>query len=228
LYNQRETRKALMNLETRVETLEHELKILKNEIEETLLEIQNQILIHYYPALRAEDSTPPQDLPPILPTRAKPQLEEAPPATAPFPTIAPSPGSQMKEVSLSDLLKAKSTSAAGAPAPPVKPAGGAPGDAAVATLPPAALAHLAKWVTQAVERLGKAQAILMVESCADAEACTPAVLAALLQLLALAEEEAPPPTVETAAVMDTLLRLNRVVDQVADYTAESTSLLPGR
>lgn len=48
-----------MKLETRVEALEHELKILKNEIQVTLLEIQEQILNHYYPELRAEDSAPP-------------------------------------------------------------------------------------------------------------------------------------------------------------------------
>lgn len=45
-----------MKLETRVEQLEHEVKILKNEIQHTLLEIQEQILIHYYPALRAAES----------------------------------------------------------------------------------------------------------------------------------------------------------------------------
>ena len=56
-----------MSLETRVETLEHELKILKNEIETTLLEIQNQVLIHYYPVLRAED-TPVQTA--VAPKRA--------------------------------------------------------------------------------------------------------------------------------------------------------------
>lgn len=51
-----------MKLESRIEKLEHEFKILKSEIQTTLLEIQEQILTHYYPALRAEDSTPPAHL----------------------------------------------------------------------------------------------------------------------------------------------------------------------
>jgi hypothetical protein len=46
----------LVELEQRVKALEFELKILKNEIQRTLLEVQEQILIHYYPELRSEES----------------------------------------------------------------------------------------------------------------------------------------------------------------------------
>jgi hypothetical protein len=44
-----------MKIESRVEALELELKILKNEIQNTLLEVREQILNHYYPELRAEE-----------------------------------------------------------------------------------------------------------------------------------------------------------------------------
>ncbi len=44
-----------MKIETRLEKLEHEFKVLKNEIQATLLEIQEQVLNRYYPALRAEE-----------------------------------------------------------------------------------------------------------------------------------------------------------------------------
>ena len=55
-----------MKIESRVEALEHELKILKNEIQATLLEIREQVLNHYYPELRASE-------PPIAkPVAAKP------------------------------------------------------------------------------------------------------------------------------------------------------------
>lgn len=47
-----------MELEQRVKALEYELKILKNEIQKTLLGIQEQILTHYYPSLRTDDSVP--------------------------------------------------------------------------------------------------------------------------------------------------------------------------
>jgi hypothetical protein len=41
--------------------LEQEMKILKNQIQSTLLDLQEQVLIHYYPTLRAEDSEPPAE-----------------------------------------------------------------------------------------------------------------------------------------------------------------------
>ena len=44
-----------MDLETRLEKLEHEFKILKNEIQVTLLELQEQVLNRQYPALRATE-----------------------------------------------------------------------------------------------------------------------------------------------------------------------------
>ncbi|MBI5302720.1 MAG: hypothetical protein HY868_11325 [Chloroflexi bacterium] len=47
-----------MELEQRVKALEYEVKILKNDLQRTLLEIQEQVLLHYYPSLRADDSKP--------------------------------------------------------------------------------------------------------------------------------------------------------------------------
>ncbi|GJM40400.1 MAG: hypothetical protein DHS20C20_06820 [Ardenticatenaceae bacterium] len=40
-----------MSLEDRVKELEEELKVLKNEIRATLLDIEEQVLVHYYPSL---------------------------------------------------------------------------------------------------------------------------------------------------------------------------------
>jgi len=47
-----------MDLEQRVKTLEYEVKILKQDIQRILLEIQEQVLVHYYPSLRADESLP--------------------------------------------------------------------------------------------------------------------------------------------------------------------------
>ncbi len=46
----------MSSLDNRVKVLEDELRILKDEIHQTLLEIQEQILIHYYPDLRSDES----------------------------------------------------------------------------------------------------------------------------------------------------------------------------
>ena len=47
-----------MDLEQRVKTLEYEMKILKADVQRTLLDIQEQVLVHYYPALRTEEEKP--------------------------------------------------------------------------------------------------------------------------------------------------------------------------
>lgn len=44
-----------MSLEERVDLLEAEFKILKNQIQGVLLDIQEQVLVHYYPLLRSYD-----------------------------------------------------------------------------------------------------------------------------------------------------------------------------
>ena len=48
----------LVDLEQRVKTLEYEIKILKADVQRTLLDIQEQVLVHYYPALRTEEEKP--------------------------------------------------------------------------------------------------------------------------------------------------------------------------
>lgn len=83
-----------MSLENRVQELEEELKVLKNEIQTTLLDIQEQILSHYYPALYASanvenqataPSAPPAPTAPIAESAAEDwpepaQRRPAPPA----------------------------------------------------------------------------------------------------------------------------------------------------
>jgi hypothetical protein len=46
-------------LEDRVKALEEEMNVLKNQIQATLLEIQEQVLMHYYPSLRGQASPSP-------------------------------------------------------------------------------------------------------------------------------------------------------------------------
>src|SRR3989337_328884 len=72
-----------MKEESRIEALEHELKILKNEIQTTLLEIREQILNHYYPELRAEEPLRSLSLPvrpqvgrPGVPAKSNPRPAE--------------------------------------------------------------------------------------------------------------------------------------------------------
>lgn len=93
-----------MALEDRVKELEEELKVLKNEIQTTLLDIQEQILSHYYPSLypsankefnlaqakaaQQAAAVPPQPAP-IYTAPAAPTYAPASPQPAAAPTQQP-------------------------------------------------------------------------------------------------------------------------------------------
>ena len=212
-----------MNLETRVETIEHELKILKNEIESTLLEIQNQVLIHYYPALRAEESAPPKYLLPL----AKSSFTERRDETQEQESLGSRTGRddshtlpKTREVSLSDLkgkpkkepmllqanpTPAKEQAASSKKEAPPWPAVG---------IDQAALPHLARWVNDSVEKIGKELTQNMIESSAGAEYAAQEVTDLLLHFITLCDEENPPEQVDTRELMDVLLKLNKVLSQV--------------
>lgn len=211
-----------MSLETRVETLEHEFKILKNEIESMLLEIQNQVLIHYYPTLRSEDHVPPKDALPLLDAqsaaaRKEPQAKENVGARSGNDVIIVPP--RTKEVSLHELRgKAKQPLTSLKTAPAIAKADFTPTGAATDpadTLAQAALPHLAKWVNDSVEKIGKELTQNLVESSVDADYTVPEVTDYLIELIDLCEEEEPPPLTGTKELMDVLLKLNKMLDQVA-------------
>jgi len=68
-----------VELEQRIKTLEYEIKILKNEIQRTLLDIHEQVLIHYYPSLRIEETQPPASV--VQAVEAARSKQPSPPET---------------------------------------------------------------------------------------------------------------------------------------------------
>ena len=87
-----------MELEQRVKALEYEIKILKNEVQRTLLDIQEQILVHYYPSLRTEETNPSDATVAIVEGIRQKQASQAPAPSA--PTI--------NKVSLDEIREAQS------------------------------------------------------------------------------------------------------------------------
>jgi hypothetical protein len=78
-----------VELEQRVKTLEYEMKLLKNDVQRTLLDIQEQVLVHYYPALRTEEEKPSEGtIQAIEALRSRQPASSAAP-TAPAPTEEP-------------------------------------------------------------------------------------------------------------------------------------------
>ena len=83
-----------MDLEQRVKALEYEMKMLKTEVQRTLLDIQEQVLVHYYPALRTEEEKPSEGMiQAIEALRARQTAQPAAPAalSPSETTIAPPP-----------------------------------------------------------------------------------------------------------------------------------------
>ena len=230
-----------MSIETRVETLEHEFKILKNEIERTLLEIQNQVLVHYYPSLRAEDIAPPKDLLPLLESAFTEAEDELAEKRANHETEDDEPAESLpntKEVSLTEIkskpkklpkLPPKAALPVKAEAVPVKvagtPAKGKTLQWPEETIEQAHLPLLAKWVNESVEKIGKALTQNMVESSGDAAQISPEVMNLLLQFITLCDEENPPEQIDTKELMEVLLKLDKMLSQLAkvmDATAQET------
>jgi hypothetical protein len=71
-----------MDLESRVQALEQELEILKNQIQATLLEIQEQVLANTYPSLRGDDTNPPPNNAPHNPQPERPLVQQVMPVQA--------------------------------------------------------------------------------------------------------------------------------------------------
>lgn len=226
-----------MSLETRVETLEHEFKILKNEIERTLLEIQNQVLVHYYPTLRAEDATPPKDLLPLLESAFTEAEEETAELSMnrPAEEAATAPLPKTKEVSLTEIKRKPKQvpSLSTRESPSIKQAvalAKGTGTPVKVQEPPwpeetieqALLPPLAKWVNESVEKIGKELTQTMLESSADAEQISPEIMNMLLQFITLCDEENPPEAVTTKELMDVLLKLDRMLGQVARLLESTT------
>jgi len=98
-----------VEMEQRVKALEYEMKILKNEIQRTLLDIQEQILIHYYPALRLEESAAPEG---ALQALEAVRSKQASMGATPAPVA--------KKVTLEEIRSGQRDAAAPAPADPAR------------------------------------------------------------------------------------------------------------
>jgi hypothetical protein len=87
-----------MDLEKRVQQLEEELEILKNQIQMTLLDIQEQLLTNAYPSLRSEH----QPSAPNMPAPQAPASVYTPPPPEPVAQAESAP-IKVRKISLDDL-----------------------------------------------------------------------------------------------------------------------------
>jgi hypothetical protein len=187
-----------IQLEQRIKSLEYEMKILKSEVQRTLLDIQEQILVHYYPTLRAEDASPSKDVVQTFESlrgrRGEVQQDEA----QPLPVT--------KKISLEEAKTVQTLpSAAGEPEQ-------------------GSLVELSKWVTDGVASLGKKRTIQLLEAYAVRGFLTSDFKSVLVRLASLSNENQPPKEISVNEMLNALMELDGLLGRHAS-PEEAISLI---
>jgi len=184
-----------VELEQRVKALEYEMKILKNEIQKTLLEIQEQVLIHYYPSLRSEEMSPSESaLQAVEAIRAKQSGQPAanPPAA--------------RKVTL-DEIRAHGIGAASAESTAVAQAGG--------KMDPATMTKLSHWVSESAAKLGGERTGRLVTAYSAKGALSSEAKEALLRL-ASGNQGSIPGQVSPNEELGAILKLDELLGRVVN------------
>ena len=188
-----------MELDQRVKALEYEIKILKNEIQRTLLDIQEQVLIHYYPTLRSDDSLPPEAIAQAFSAK---QAAAVSPAAVPAPAPAPIPA--VKKVSLEDIRAQSEPAAAFTAATPARTGS----DQSI-------MVNLSEWISTNAPKIGGERIGKIVEVCGN-KGIIPAETKAVLMRVASLSKDAAPDQVPVNEILNALLKLDGVLGRAAD------------
>jgi hypothetical protein len=193
-----------MDIEQRVKSLEQEMKILKNQVQKTLLDIQEQILVHYHPALRTEDDSFEENNATSKETGRsggsnglRPEASFSDQATG---------GLKVRQVSLADLRQSNQ--------PPAEPTLTAPIPAVLAAAPAAKamsddeiFAGLVEWVSESVAKIGAKRTQKLLDLRAATGTVTREVYDTLQQLITLCDENEGADAAETAVLLQQLSQL---------------------
>lgn len=191
-----------MDVEAKIKTLEQEVKILKNQIQQTLLDIHEQVLVHYYPSLRVE-----------APDDDEHRAGEAAKGSA--------KGSSRKDRS-TDAEKA-------APEPESLPnlllqppiADGAElqyeADQSI-------FDRMVEWLDLSVGKIGKARIEDLIKIQIQGGILDDTIGETLLQLLTLSDEEKPPESVGMKDILQIQMELNKILSSQTREKDESPVL----
>ena len=189
-----------MELEKRVLAFEYEIKILKNEIQRVLLDVQEEILIHYYPSLETEEDASSQGIMPFLEsTHDSLEMTSEPPETPTPIVIKPT------------TLEAIRSQAATAPSPEEQ---GPPQRQAADS--PAAILELSSWVSSSVETMGAERTSRLVETCSVRGLLDPDTKDVLLRLVSMSRGGESPEIVAVNEVLGLVLKLSELLGSDTD------------
>jgi len=198
-----------VELEQRVKTLEYEMKILKNEIQRTLLDIQEQVLIHYYPSLRTEETAPSEGVIQALESvRAK--RWDAPQET---------PDSPIKKVSLGEVNAGQEEEDDALPEEPPATPSGAESDKDV-------VVKLSGWISSTARKIGGERTGKLIQAYTGKGIISPDLESPLLRLVGLITDDSAPRQVAVNEVLKALLHLNELLGRDSN-AEEALSLIEG-
>lgn len=196
-----------MPLEDRISVLEDEMKILKNEIQSTLVDIQEQVLIHYYPALRAEEPSPSKEIMESLRSmpseRRRRELEE---------TSAPPRARESSLEGIMQSLESISEERKGEPKDALTSPEGQPPSRSEEEIDPDTVMELAGWLSNSVERIGGERTSKLIGGYAEEGRLAPDVKDVLTGLISFGDDENPPEKVRMTEMLDVVLQLNKILD----------------
>ena len=192
----------MQQLEQRVKALEYEMKIMKNEVQRTLLDIQEQVLIHYYPSLRAEEEGTTEG---ILQSLEAIRLKKQASGESPN-----SPGAQpeVKMVSLGDV-KAGQEETPGSLEGEVSPPSEGGEDQS-------RIMELSGWVSSTAQKIGGERTGKLIQACTNKGVIAPDIESSLLRLTGLISVDSDPEQVAVNEILGALLKLNDLLGRGSD------------
>ena len=172
-----------MDLEQRVQALEQELEILKNQIQTTLLEIQEQLSTKAYPSLRAEDM--PQRNNNAGLSTGRPVRQQIPSHDAdPTTDEEPEPVSRVRKVALNEV----------APDEPPQQATRRPAPKQPADINEwSSFDEMERWVSEKVREIGPGRTRKLIEMQFENGSFSMEMTETLLQFVRLYDEDAIQP-----------------------------------
>ncbi len=192
----------MQQLEQRVKALEYEMKILKNEVQRTLLDIQEQVLIHYYPSLRAEEETPTEG---ILQSLEAIRRKKQASGKAPNP-----PGAQpeVKMVSLGDVKVGQEETPGSLEGEVPSPSEGGEDQSRIM--------ELSGWVSSTAQKIGGERTGRLIQACTNKGIIAPDIEGSLLRLTGLISVDSAPEQVAVNEILGALLKLNELLGRGSD------------
>jgi hypothetical protein len=188
--------------EQRVKALEYEMKIMKNEVQRTLLDIQEQVLIHYYPSLRAEEEGTTEG---ILQSLEAIRLKKQASRESPNP-----PGAQpeVKMVSLGNVKAGQEETPGSLEGEVSSPSEGGEDQSRIM--------ELSGWVSNTAQKIGGERTGRLIQACTNKSIIAPDIEGSLLRLTGLISVDSAPEQVAVNEILGALLKLNELLGRGSD------------